>query len=373
MKGILGGPVHAVNTISSRRQDSQPKRPAQTSVPPAEPTRSSKRQKTNVERENSPANDFTKGRFVLGPSPPPAAANLTAPPTTDRQPSSVVDLTESQISEDGETINRSIRETSISSRVSEYFHVERTNAPSGNKRPRRRKIQKPKTPIALDNDDEDDLAKEQPDWPANGTRAPKQTATRFGKARKPTPEGISDSELDELANMTSSTRKRHHSLTGEEADDEKTSPSTSSRRQERANISRVNFSNKKQKLDEVDLKLNRAVCGEKTADFSGLDPTQQPSLRRDSNPNCLVLVDVNNRRLQDYEWVEVKLNFCSEIQYAAAMAPVAYIRRSSGPPLVLEFAKIGDSLAFGLWAEKRLSSISSLPVKARPSDAYVCQ
>ncbi|KAF6842557.1 ulp1 protease family protein [Colletotrichum musicola] len=375
LKLILGGTNPAVNTISSRRQDSQPKRPAQTSATPAEPTRSAKRQKKTVEREASPANDYSQTRFVLGPTPPPAGPTRTTPPTKDRQSSSVVDLTESQISGDGETTNnRSTTAPSISSLVSEYRTVEKTiatSANSGNKRPRRRKLasQQRKSPINLDND-EDDLAKEPPDWQGNGTRTVrKQTANRFARAPKSSPEGISDSELDELATLHSSTRKRHHSLTSEHANEEKMSPSTSSRRQERADIARVDFSNKKQKLDELDLKLKRAVCGEKTADFAGLDLAQQPSLRRESNPNCLFLVDANKRRLEGYEWIDIKLGFCFDIQYAAVGAPIAKIRRSSVPLLVLEFAEVGGSCAFGVWAEERLNKISTLSVKVAGSDA----
>ncbi|KAF6817301.1 ulp1 protease family protein [Colletotrichum sojae] len=363
LKLILGGNNPAVNTISSRRQDSQPKRPAQTSATPAEPTRSAKRQKKTVEREASPANDFTQGRFVLGPTPPPPGPTL-------------VDLTESQISGDGETTNnRSTPAPSIGSLVTEYLKVEKTiatSANSGNKRPRRRKLasqQQRKSPINLDNE-EDDLAKEPPDWQGNGTRTVrKQTANRFARAPKSSPEGISDSELDELATLTSSTRKRHHSLTGEHANEEKMSPSTSSRRQERADIARVDFSNKKQKLDELDLKLKRAVCGEKLADFTGLGLAQQPSLRRESNPNCLFLVDANKRRLEGYEWIDIKLNFCFDIQYAAVGAPIAKIRRSSVPLLVLEFAEVGGSCAFGVWAQERLNKISTLSVNVAGTDA----
>ncbi|GKT40850.1 uncharacterized protein ColSpa_01031 [Colletotrichum spaethianum] len=333
---LTGGLTGGLSTFD-RGKDARHKRLP--SVPHVEPPRSAKRQKTQAKDEAPKGSAaFTSGHFTL------ASASPTPDPVP--KPLQTVDLTDSQQSADAEVVsNRSNHDPTSSAQVPEYRSVERAHSANvSNKRQRRPRVRplrcaQSTTPKENFSDGEDDLTKDE-EGPPRKKQAPDQhkgnprTAFHLPPGVgtvKGQPEDISD---DELGSQDRISRERHTSSKDVILDEDARKPMKPSVTRSRGDMTKVDFS-KSQNANQPRLNIVRAVSGKEALDATTMDPEEHPVLRVGDDHESLIAVDRTNERRPDYRWLEVKLRYCTKIQYSTSNTPYAAISRSSGAVLLL--------------------------------------
>ncbi|KAK2039080.1 hypothetical protein LZ31DRAFT_559084 [Colletotrichum somersetense] len=375
-KSILNGGLTGGTSTFDRGKDARHKRLP--SAQQVEPLRSVKRQKIQTRDEAHKDPGVFVPRYITLPS---------VSPTPDTPPETVptVDLTGSQQSPDLELVsNRSNHDPTSSAEVPEYRSVERAHsAAASNKRtrrPRGRPLKYAQSTTAKESptDDEDDLTKEEGGPPRkkhafDQHKGSSKTAFHLppgvGTA-KGRPEDISDDELGSQERRSS--RERHASSSEgiliEDARKSRKPPSARSR----GDMTRVDFS-KSQNVQQPRLNIARAVSGGMILDVKNLAAEDRPVLTVDQNRKSLIAVDPTGKPRPEYEWLEVKLMFCTKILYSTLNTPLVAIHKALGKGtcglLVLEFTEPRDALTLGLWVEKRGKDISTVTINCIPTDS----
>ncbi|KAF9881041.1 ulp1 protease family protein [Colletotrichum karsti] len=379
MRSLLTGDFQPKNDLNSKGHGGSSKRVAQSLTTHIEPTRSSKRQKTVAQTESPSNHEYSSAQFVVA---------LPSASSRDRSPSlkasSVVDLTESQKSRDGDTASHRSEYDPLMG-ASEFRQLEkktRNGATTTKKRPRNRKLMcKQTSPAQYEVLSEDELGRDEEQPPKKRNDITRKVLGYRGyqlpNHTRGASEGISDGDLQRIGELAKSQSKpaqkaksRRIVMDPISDDDAKISPTTPGSRGTRADISPVTFSKKGGKSVSPVFRLKRAVAASLDKWFdAGLDAAPELSLRVD-NKFTLMAVDSTGARRDDYHWLEVKLNLCDGIQHTTYGPPIAAVKRPSKRGLlVLEFAESGNALTFGLWANAALTETSTLKCKVEEDDS----